>query len=181
MAMIVSASSSPFKKRKLIIPTFMQKVVEVPAPMTQEGIVNIPMSQEEIVNMPNTIQQESITQQHDEHWTKQPAQGFADVSCDVISAVYGPYFPYEDELSGAHWGLQACLLLALLVFAINLLSCGALKLSIMIYDMNNNVKYSYIYIYIYTQSSDWLKNLLIALCGLYSSQGTEVVLPPFPY
>ena len=56
MAIVVPASSSPFKKRKLIIPTFMQKIVEVP----------IPMAQEEIVYMPNIIQQESITQQHDE-------------------------------------------------------------------------------------------------------------------
>ena len=64
--------------------------------------------QQEIVHIPTIIQQEIITQQHDEmnaHWTKQPAQRVADVSFDVISAVYGPYFPYEDELSGAHQGL----------------------------------------------------------------------------
>ena len=46
---IVLASSSPFKRR-LIIPTFMQKIE--PTPMPQEEIVHMPI-----------IQQESITQQ----------------------------------------------------------------------------------------------------------------------
>ena len=54
--------------------------------------------------MPTIIPKESITQQHDEHWTKQPAQGFAGVSFDDISSVYGPYFPYEAH-SGAHGSL----------------------------------------------------------------------------
>ena len=105
---MVPASSSPFKKRKLIIPTFMQKIVEVPVPMAQEEIVYIPVAHEEIAHKANIIQQESITQQHDEmnvHWTKQPAQRVADVSLRVALSAHGPYFLYEDELSGARWSV----------------------------------------------------------------------------
>ena len=108
MAIVVPATSSPFKKRKLIISTFMQKIVEVPAPMAQEETVYIPMAQEGIVHKANIIQKERITQQHDEmnvRWTKQPAQRVADVSLRVALSAHGPYFLYEDELSGARWSV----------------------------------------------------------------------------
>ena len=108
MAIVVQATPSPFsKKRKLIIPSYMkseEKVnVEVPIPMTQE----------EFVPRQTIIPKESITQQHGEmnvnqqyvHWTKQPAQRVADVSLKVALSAHGPYFLYEDELSGARWSV----------------------------------------------------------------------------
>ena len=99
MAIVVPATSSPFsKKRKLIIPSYMKFEKKMNAE------VPIPMTQEEFVPRQTIIPKERITQQHDEmnvHWTKQPAQRVADVSFDYCSSVYGPYFPYEDELSGA--------------------------------------------------------------------------------
>ena len=42
MAIVVPATSSPFRKRKLIIPSWMQKIVEEPIPKTQEEIVQVP-------------------------------------------------------------------------------------------------------------------------------------------
>ena len=107
MAIVVPASSSPFsRKRKLIIPTYMKPErkmnVEVP----------IPMAQEEFVPRQTIIPKERITQQHDEmnvnhdeHWTKRPAQRVADVSLKVALSAYGHYFPYGNELSGARWSV----------------------------------------------------------------------------
>ena len=74
---IVLASSSPFKRR-LIIPTFMQKIEPTPMPqeeivhmpiiqqesITQQPVVQIPMTQEEeIVRAPTIIHQDRIHQQ----------------------------------------------------------------------------------------------------------------------
>ena len=97
MAVIVLASTSPFKKRKVT----HQEIVHVPKIIQPIVPKNI---QQDNAHMPTIIQQESITQQPSEmniHWTKQPSQWVGEVPLSVILSAHGPYFLYEDELSVA--------------------------------------------------------------------------------